>query len=89
MDLALPLAAFGFLKLGIELVAVAAGMEDDVGIQPQDFLGQVTGDRGEGRVDRDDAVLGIHDEDALGGGLKHGCGLPQLLLGLALLSDVL
>ena len=89
-DLALPPAGprqrvpHGVVEFGV----VAAGTQD-CRVPAGDFFLGVAGYLGEGRVDHDDAVSGIADQDGLGGDFEDGGGQPQVLLGLSLPGDVL
>ena len=68
---------------------MAAGVQEHLGVLSQHLVRAVAREGGEGRVDRDDAMLPIHEEDPLGRGLEDHRGLPQSLLSLSPRGDVL
>ena len=89
IGLALPMAAGVGFEPAVELIAMATGVQEHLGVLPEHLVRAVARDDGEGRVDRDDAMLAIHEEDPLGRGLEDRRGLPQPLLDLSPRGDVL
>ena len=65
---------------GIVEVGVAPGMHDDIRGAAYHLLGIVLGQHGEGRVDRQNMVLAVEDDDPLGRGIEYHVGLMEPLL---------
>ena len=88
----LPTPGTGGLQLVPEVAeeggVVPPGIEQGR-IAPQDLRRGVAGKGGEGGVDRQDAVVGIGDEDALAGVVEQGADEPLLGLSGVLLGDVM
>ena len=71
----------------VEVMLMDAGLEQ-AGGGSDGFLGGVTGDFGEGPVDRQDALSCVGDDDCLDAVAEHGPGQPQLFFAVPPGGDV-
>ena len=77
----------GMPQTMVEGRVVTPGFEQG-GALAENFLAVVAGDAAEGRVDVNDALLGIGDQNAFLSRIEDGCGLAQAVIKGALPGDV-